>query len=290
MRTGSRQKSCLFCGCTLRSKKTKTGGKTDEHIIPKWLMDHLGIGNMTITPTVKETTSGRIVEVRKHAVSSLIAGTVCGACNAGWMSRLEGDAKPILTRLIEDPHRLAELDVDQRTVIARWTLKTVAVLNRASTYGNPAADEGHHVPDEHLRAVMNYEIPHRVVVVGGGYDSSKPFDWLQFATWLVGFSRMPLQPEDGDRSYKIALSFRDLLLAVVYYPSEEYRYGVSQGLYSPLWESGGDIVQVPAPLSDLPMQSNSPALEGFLRNIILLSKTWLELVRNWSNTRLIVKP
>ncbi len=163
------------------------------------------------------------------------------------MSRLEGDAKPILTRLIEDPRRLAELDLEQRTIIARWTLKTVAVLNRASTYGNPAAAEGHHVPDDHLRAVMNWEIPRGVAVVGGGYSSAKPFDWVQFATWLVGFSRMPLRPEDCDQSYKIALSFRDLLLAAAYYPSEEYRYGVTKGLYSPLW--GSDIVPVPPPQS-----------------------------------------
>jgi hypothetical protein len=286
----SRRKSCLFCGSTLRSKKAKTGARSNEHIIPEWLMDYLGIRGTTITPTVTEIASGRILDSRKQALPAFVAGTVCRACNTGWMSRLEGDAKPILTRLIEDPRRLAELDVEQRTVITRWTLKTVAVLNRASTYGNPAADEGHHVPDEHLKAVMNCEIPHGVAVVGGGYGSAKPFDWLQFATWFVGFSRMPLQPEDCGRSYKIALSLRDLLLAVVYYPSEEYRYGVTQGLCSLLWESGRHIVPVPPPQSDLPMHSNSPALEGFLRNIILLSKTWLELVGNWSNTRLIVTP
>ncbi|SRR6266404_5986332 len=91
MSNAFRQNSCRFCGCQLRSKKAKAGGKSDEHIIPNWLIDHLGVRDLTITPTVTDVASGRIVDLRKHAVSGFVAGTVCGACNNGWMSRLESD-------------------------------------------------------------------------------------------------------------------------------------------------------------------------------------------------------
>src|SRR5207249_433998 len=36
-------KRCLFCGRVLQPKRAKHSGKTDEHIIAKWLMDYLGI-------------------------------------------------------------------------------------------------------------------------------------------------------------------------------------------------------------------------------------------------------
>ncbi|MGO4879330.1 MAG: hypothetical protein ACLP59_00740 [Bryobacteraceae bacterium] len=51
-----RQKLCLFCGRSLRSKKA--GGKSNEYIIPNWLIDYLGIRGMTVTPAVTEVASG----------------------------------------------------------------------------------------------------------------------------------------------------------------------------------------------------------------------------------------
>lgn len=37
-------KTCLFCGRVLPPKRVKSGGKSDEHIIARWLLEHLGIG------------------------------------------------------------------------------------------------------------------------------------------------------------------------------------------------------------------------------------------------------
>src|ERR1035441_9227231 len=250
MSKGSRQKSCLFCGCTLRSKKAGSGGKSNEHIIPNWLMDHLGVRDMTITPTVTEIASGRIVDFRQHAVSAFVAGTVCGLCNNGWMSRLEGDAKPILIRLIEDPHRLENLDLNQRALIARWTLKTAAMLNRSSAYSAPGNSMSRPVPDDHLKEIMDGRCPSGVAVVGCGYPSMKKLDWLQFGTWITPSNSISLLEEDRNRSYKIALAFRDLVLAVVYYPSAEYHYAVIEGHYVPLWVGDRGIIPVPRQLDD----------------------------------------
>jgi hypothetical protein len=290
MKAPFRQKSCLFCGCTLYSKKTKTGGKSNEHIIPKWLMEYLGVPNMTITPTVTEVASGRIVDLRKHAVSAFVAGTVCGTCNNGWMSRLEGDTKPVLIPLIEDPRRLENLDQKRRALIARWALKTAAMLNRASAYSAPGNSMSRPVPDDHLRKIMNGGCPSGVVVVGCGYASSKPLDWLQFGTWITPANSVSLLEEDRNRSYKIALAFRDLVLAVVYYPSADYHYAVIEGHYVPLWVGDRGFIPIPRQLDDSPAVSNSPILEGLLRNIFVLSKTWVDVVGNVSTTRFILEP
>jgi hypothetical protein len=286
MQVPSRQKSCLFCGRTLRSKKSKAAGKSDEHIIPKWLMDYLGVRDLTITPTVTDVASGRIVDLRKHTVSAFVAGTICGQCNNGWMSRLEGDAKPVLIRLIEDPHRLEQLDPVQRTLIARWTLKTAAMLNRASAYSAPGNPMSRPVPDDHLQEIMNGRVPSGVAVVGCGYASSKTLDWLQLGTWISPSNSIPLLEQDRNQSYKIALAFRDLVLAVVYYPSADYHYAI----IVPLWVGDGGLIPIPRQLDDSPAVSDSPVLEGFLRNILVLSKTWVELVGNLSTTRFILEP
>jgi hypothetical protein len=59
------QRVCLFCGRTLRL--------SNEHIVPQWLMDHLCIRDATITPTVTETASARIVNLRRHPVRAFVA-------------------------------------------------------------------------------------------------------------------------------------------------------------------------------------------------------------------------
>jgi hypothetical protein len=282
------QKSCLFCGCSFRSKKAT--GKTNEHIIPNWLMDYLGVRAMTITPTVTEVASGRIVDFRNHPVSSFVAGTVCGACNNGWMSRLEGDTKPVLIPLIEDPRRLENLDLNHRLLVARWSLKTAAMLNRASAYSAPGNSMSRPVPDDHLREIMNGRCPSGVAVVGCGYSSFKPLDWMQFGTWISPSNSIPLLEKDRNRSYKIALAFRDLVLAVVYYPSADYHYAVIEGHYVPLWVRDRGFIPIPRQLDDSPAVTNSPFLEGLLRNIFVLSKTWVELVGNLSTTRLVFEP
>src|SRR5882724_9624655 len=53
-------------------------------------------------------------------------------------------------------------------IVARWTFKTAAVLNRASSYGNPSGALTHPVPDEYLRIVKSGAVPDDVIVIGSG--------------------------------------------------------------------------------------------------------------------------
>ena len=53
---------------------------------------------------------------------------VCAACNNGWMSALEGDAKPILERLLTNTS-LRPLLKEEQLVIGRWATKTAMMMD-----------------------------------------------------------------------------------------------------------------------------------------------------------------
>lgn len=88
----------------------------------------------------------QIIDMRQHVMGAFVAGSVCYDCNHGWMSTLENEVKGILTRLVDDPIQLQALTDLERFTPARWTLKTAAVLNRCSTYGNSNDEIGRPLP------------------------------------------------------------------------------------------------------------------------------------------------
>jgi hypothetical protein len=56
----------------------------------------------------------------------LIVKHLCANCNNGWMSRLEGETKPIATSLLDD--MLEALDSTIQAILAVWAVKTAMVL------------------------------------------------------------------------------------------------------------------------------------------------------------------
>ena len=110
---------CFFCG---REAKL-----TREHVIPRWLRKPLrdevrfkgGVWLRSSLP------SERSPMYRARRTDSVLK-RVCGGCNAGWMSRLEGEVRPLLIPLIEgEAIRLTEAS---RLILVRWALKTAAVF------------------------------------------------------------------------------------------------------------------------------------------------------------------
>src|SRR5579883_3043438 len=170
----SATKRCLFCGRVLPPKRIKNA-KSDEHIIPQWLMDHLGLRTMPVTGMRWDVPSRQVIEHKQHAVRKFVSVGVCAGCNGGWMSQLENQAKPLLTRLIADPNELPKLTEQERYVIARWTLKTAAALNAAS-FGNPANPLDRPVPREHLKPLALGSFPDEVVVFAGGCPNDRIAD------------------------------------------------------------------------------------------------------------------
>ncbi len=60
---------------------------------------------------------------------TITVGAVCPACNEGWMSNLEGRAKPYLAGMIQGRGR--ELHLEAQQIIAAWSFLKIAMLERA---------------------------------------------------------------------------------------------------------------------------------------------------------------
>jgi hypothetical protein len=122
---------------------------TTEHVIPLWVHGYLpGQGDLRYER----------VGSRQGWTSDALAVTlrrVCARCNGGWMSRLEGRAKPLLVDVIQDRPRVWT-PREQRTV-ATWAFKT-AIL------GGLATGQAH-VPEAHFRHLArNLHPPGRVTI------------------------------------------------------------------------------------------------------------------------------
>lgn len=285
----SAKKTCVFCGVALRGKGTDRTCKSDEHINPTWLIEHLGIGDLPVTGMRWDVPSRTVIEQHSHGGRSFVSGRVCTGCNNGWMSTLETEAKPILIRLIADPRLLPGLSVEERHTVARWTLKTAVALNQAS-FGNEANPLDRPIPVEHRKALVSGKLSDDVIVVGACCPSDRVSEFVQSATWATPKNTVPLRTEDRVRSYKIGMSFRSLLLAVAYYPNSEYYYGITADRFAVLWTGTRGIVRTDEGIGEIPIAANSPILEGFLGNIFVVSKTWWTITQNAATTRLIVVP
>lgn len=195
-------KSCLFCG--------ERRPMSNEHIFPKWILRHFDQEKDMLRGT-HATAVGFTISERKLDFSSLVSGGVCKVCNNGWMAQLEGHAKAVLTPLFSA--RKASLAAQEtfRTrshLIARWSLKTAAVLNYSSNYRAT-------VPAEHFRCVFEGVLP-QFVFARAGFSRDFRTTWHQSQDALVESDPGTELPTSH---YRISLQLGHLLLCVAYFPS-----------------------------------------------------------------------
>ena len=121
--TASRR--CVFC---------RGAGLTREHVVPDWLTAILpeqaewrGHDRAVVVPSAdgqSRTVHLPHREVRER-FNAMTVKAVCRACNSGWMSELENQAKPAITAMVRgDPRRLGVRDT---AAVARWAIKTAIV-------------------------------------------------------------------------------------------------------------------------------------------------------------------
>jgi len=125
---------CVFCG--------SESDLTREHVLPDWLTE---IG-LELKPSIHHV--GPINELPRRWTSKPFRTTVkmvCGSCNSGWLSELEGATKPILTPLIQGEGR--RIPYEDQALIAAWTCKTALVSllissdeARLAGYGVPPSE------------------------------------------------------------------------------------------------------------------------------------------------------
>ena len=98
----TRPKECIFCG-----------GQplTNEHLFGEWLSPV--VVEAHTNPLIADTNfyleterdeDGVLVPQGRRSTNKLniTVGCVCGPCNSGWMSDMEGEVKPIIKSLLED--------------------------------------------------------------------------------------------------------------------------------------------------------------------------------------------
>lgn len=227
-------KECIFC----RAVPKKW---SDEHVLPQWLLDYLKIRGEEISPTHHSFEGeGNAVSTRRHKVENLVEGRVCSECNNGWMSSLEGEAKPLLVPLMQGEKEVVELVPNERLRVARWAFKTAIVLNSASNFHK-------NVPPDHFTYLYANQdsLPPSVVVVGQQHHGETKFYWLQQPFILTSGQAGDVSMDEAKKlvaaSYKISFQFNKLLLVVACWPWPGWKYVVWRGIHVPLWPVRGPV-------------------------------------------------
>lgn len=114
---------CLACGTT-------GSPATREHVFSSWLLKEFGPdASMAL---YRHSGDGSQRQVRAEMkLDSFRLKKICEGCNSGWMSDLEGSAKPLVLALIKDGRQLDSLLEDERRTLARWAAKTAIVESHA---------------------------------------------------------------------------------------------------------------------------------------------------------------
>lgn len=141
-------RTCVFCGGSANSR---------EHAFPAWL-DEVGVRAEKVTNTRETGAVSWEAGGFDHKVRQ-----VCALCNAGWMSRLEGTSKELVTGLILS-QRTHALSHAEQIKLSNWLYKTGIML--ALLY----PEKDHYVPQADYRYL---------------YEQTKPPDSTTiFIAWL----------------------------------------------------------------------------------------------------------
>ena len=114
---------CWFC-------PTTTGKRTREHIFPQWLLKTLCAEDEFFTPTHQMWHGGTLTQRGPIKATALVAGEVCDACNSGWMSQLEVEARKVLF----PSDGCTILTSEDQGILARWFTKTAVALNISQNF------------------------------------------------------------------------------------------------------------------------------------------------------------
>lgn len=223
---------CLFC------PGDEGSPLTTEHVNPKWLLEFLGTPRSDqMLQGVAEPESGALVgSPRIHASFSFVQGSVCAACNNGWMSRLEDASRPILMSLIRRVRALSELTPDEAAIIAKWAAKT-AYLH---TYAGPLKD---FVRREHLAALCGDAgtLPPGAAVFGMQAGYVQRSSYVQTAHWPQWSAHASQSADTPSAAYKIGLQYEQLYLLVAFWSNASSRLTYLVGTHVPVYPPNADF-------------------------------------------------
>lgn len=219
--------SCLFCGAN------GAGVLSNEHVNPRWLLEHLDLpaNDMLFQGVASSATEILVQPPRIHSTYNFVQGRVCEDCNTGWMSRLEGRAKPILVPLIEKERSIESLSREEAEIVGKWAVKTAYMHSWTIPLKRP-------VQLNHLRALLGDDGSPvaGVGVFGMQSDFKKQSAYIQVGFW----PQTPVErfAETPDEAYKIGLQFRYLYLLTAFWPNPKSVLMLIENLHTVIFPVG----------------------------------------------------
>jgi hypothetical protein len=184
---------------------------------------------------------------------------VCDCCNTGWMSRLEGRAKPLIEGLMSGRTHLESLDGKQRQLLARWAGKTAIIESHAVGAECP-------VDGKLLRWMRDHEDaePGRFAVV------SSSINYVGIGHMQVGLITDLLDGKTIAGNI-VVLVFPNLILTCGFpYSDLGYECRCDLSFYRPLWPDGAAWkAMADAPPSQPPDGDGGDILAGLAMKIEL---------------------
>lgn len=206
------RKKCIFC-------QRDDQKITREHILPNWLSKMYG--RHTVCVNESTTEDGTVIYSYPSKIFQQTSNTVCAACNNGWMSEIENQAKPILERMLKGKNVV--LDKKKQLRIATWAMKTVLVIN----HNNPAPPKKPIIPTSHYEDFYaNKQITDKSIVLLG-YRPLKEFkdgdriacNWINVSQHLLVDKKIPESDrkliEESGGSYGVTFCIANIIFQIV---------------------------------------------------------------------------
>lgn len=236
---------CIFC-----EGKISGQDRAREHVIPRWLLRHLSLEQRDITfiHGTYKLESGELnhsqVSERNQVLGQFLSGRVCRSCNAGWMSQMEVQIKPLLIHLMRD-NIFLDLTSHSKELLARWTLKTAAAYNASANYN-------YRMPRSHLSFLHSSSMGLPAGV--HAFMSISPYcaDALicHLPNWVITCSNDDHKRDANEAkfsSFKIGFQFGHLMLATTWWNSElPVSYVIRRGDHLCLWPQRGPCYYIDA--------------------------------------------
>lgn len=194
-------------------------GRAKEDVIPKWLLAHLGLDKRhdLIASSHLSDMGTPLKGPRIQGSHTILQGAVCSDCNNGWMSDLETQAKPLITKMsVGEPFLLTE---DDCRILGTWIFKTLALWNITSNYR-------HLVPEKDFEFLYkNRSVPAgrhvEIAFLSNGPASEfrtrmSPIKMLMIPSQ---FDKTDISREVDRSSYILTMQMGKLLIQVVGLPS-----------------------------------------------------------------------
>lgn len=171
------RRACVFC-----RRESKL---TLEHVFPSWIQRYLPYSQHVTDVSHAQKIEGEEVRSWTAGELDITVKRVCAECNNGWMSTLEGMARPALVPLMAGRRR--RLAPAEQEIIAVWAIKTAlmcefihpATRGASDLHFRALAERLKPPPDAHVwlahyKGPKELDYNHRVLHLADASDPSRP--------------------------------------------------------------------------------------------------------------------